>query len=91
LVFSIWYFISGAGIDVTPTVYATFLGTVLFVFILTKTHWSSFVSILALLFIGDVLKKNGLDEMAVVLNIMAFMALIGECFGTVETNVTRHV
>jgi hypothetical protein len=76
LLFSIWYFISGGGVDASLWTVLAMVGAFALVLILAKTHWPVFVSIFTLLFIGDVLMKLGLETMSLVCNILAVVVLI---------------
>ena len=76
LLFSIWYFISGAGVDTSPKTIFALLGSFALVLILTKTHWPIFIAILTLLFVGDVLKKTGFVETSAICNILAVVVLL---------------
>ena len=76
LLFSIWYFISGAGVDASMKTILALVGAFTLVLVLTKTHWPFFIAILALLFVGDVLKKTGFLEASAICNVLAIVVLL---------------
>ena len=76
LLFIIWYFISGAGVDASRQTILSLVGAFTLVLILTKTHWPIFIAILALLFVGDVLKKTGFLEASTICNVLGVVVLL---------------
>tara|TARA_B110000046_G_scaffold185302_1_gene226451 strand:+ start:465 stop:953 length:489 start_codon:yes stop_codon:yes gene_type:complete len=74
LLFSMWYFISGTGAqeDILHLLSAFVL-----VLLLTKTHFRCFMTVIVLLFIGDVLTKTGYRDTSSVCNVCALVVLCG--------------
>jgi hypothetical protein len=76
LLFSIWYFISGGGMNASVSTVATLFCAFGLVILLTKTHWRCFMAVITLLFIGDVLKKCQLETVSTVFNVLAVVLLL---------------
>ena len=76
LLFSIWYFISGGGVDASIGTIVTMFCAFGLVLLLTKTHWGCFILVITLLFVADILRKCQLLTMSTVSNVLAVILLL---------------